>query len=238
MIAASCENKNPTDESIVNNTTPQTQDNHQKKKRTSKNTNGSGNSSTDTAPQTQGNQNQEKHKEYWYCFFKDWPHKLKDNSSKARKPHKIQGRFFLRDATPQTKDKEQEENRSGSGNSSTDTAPQTQGNQNQEKHKSTDIFSFNTAPTNSKTIIKSKKTPKIQGSFFLRDATPQTKDKEQEENRSGSGNSSTDTAPQTQDIQKQENKNKRKRKNNPKDLLKQLDEIKQEYEKAKKIMKN
>ncbi|QQH24953.1 hypothetical protein HYE18_01125 [Mycoplasmopsis bovis] len=36
MIAASCENKNPTDESIVNNTTPQTQDNHQKKKRKAK----------------------------------------------------------------------------------------------------------------------------------------------------------------------------------------------------------
>ncbi|QQH24071.1 hypothetical protein HYE22_01080 [Mycoplasmopsis bovis] len=30
----------------------------------------------------------------------------------------------------------------------------------------------------------------------------------------------------------------KKKKNNPKDLLKQLDEIKQEYEKAKKIMKN
>ncbi|QQH25508.1 hypothetical protein HYE15_01005 [Mycoplasmopsis bovis] len=62
MIAASCENKNPTDESIVNNTTPQTQDNHKikKKKKKQNNTNGSGNSSTDTAPQTQGNQNQEK----------------------------------------------------------------------------------------------------------------------------------------------------------------------------------
>ncbi|QQH48789.1 hypothetical protein HYD75_01145 [Mycoplasmopsis bovis] len=61
MIAASCENKNPTDESIVNNTTPQTQDNHKiKKKKKSKNTNGSGNSSTDTAPQTQGNQNRAK----------------------------------------------------------------------------------------------------------------------------------------------------------------------------------
>nr|WP_307914150.1 hypothetical protein [Mycoplasmopsis bovis]QQH18947.1 hypothetical protein HYE48_01050 [Mycoplasmopsis bovis] len=57
MIAASCENKNPTDESIVNNTTPQTQDNQIKRKKKSKNTNGSGNSSTDTAPQTQGNQN-------------------------------------------------------------------------------------------------------------------------------------------------------------------------------------
>nr|WP_307940889.1 hypothetical protein [Mycoplasmopsis bovis] len=31
MIAASCENKNPTDESIVNNTTPQTQDNQKSK---------------------------------------------------------------------------------------------------------------------------------------------------------------------------------------------------------------
>nr|WP_307928944.1 hypothetical protein [Mycoplasmopsis bovis] len=76
---------------------------------------------------------QQKHKEYRNCFYKDWPHKLKDSSSTARKPHKTQGRFFLRDATPQTKDKEQEENRSGSGNSSTDTAPQTQGNQNRGK---------------------------------------------------------------------------------------------------------
>ncbi|QQH21216.1 hypothetical protein HYE37_01025 [Mycoplasmopsis bovis] len=33
MIAASCENKNPTDESIVNNTTPQTQDNQSKEKK-------------------------------------------------------------------------------------------------------------------------------------------------------------------------------------------------------------
>ncbi len=33
MIAASCENKNPTDESIVNNTTPQTQDNQNQKKK-------------------------------------------------------------------------------------------------------------------------------------------------------------------------------------------------------------
>nr|WP_307938924.1 hypothetical protein [Mycoplasmopsis bovis] len=93
-------------------------------------------------------------------------------------------------------------------------------------------------PQTQRQSSKARKPQRIQGSFFLRDATPQTKDKEQEENRSGSGNSSTDTAPQTQDIQKQENKNKRKRKNNPKDLLKQLDEIKQEYEKAKKIMKN
>ncbi|QQH34561.1 hypothetical protein HYD96_01065 [Mycoplasmopsis bovis] len=69
MIAASCENKNPTDESIVNNTTPQTQDNHKKNQKINKRPksnqkipNGSGNSSTDTAPQTQGNQNEQEDK--------------------------------------------------------------------------------------------------------------------------------------------------------------------------------
>nr|WP_307907669.1 hypothetical protein [Mycoplasmopsis bovis] len=75
---------------------------------------------------------QQKHKSKDNFSFKDCPTNSRQ-SSKARKPHKIQGRFFLRDATPQTKDKEQKENRSGSGNSSTDTAPQTQGNQNRGK---------------------------------------------------------------------------------------------------------
>ncbi|QQH72724.1 hypothetical protein HYD49_01080 [Mycoplasmopsis bovis] len=101
------------------------------------------------------------------------------------------------------------------------------------------MFLLKTDPTNSKTVHQQQENPtRFKVVSFYGMLTPQTKDKEQEENRSGSGNSSTDTAPQTQDIQKQENKNKRKRKNNPKDLLKQLDEIKQEYEKAKKIMKN
>nr|WP_307938221.1 hypothetical protein [Mycoplasmopsis bovis] len=102
------------------------------------------------------------------------------------------------------------------------------------------MFLIKTDPTNSKTIHQKQENPtRLKVVSFYGMLTPQTKDKEQEENRSGSGNSSTDTAPQTQDIQKQENKNKRKRKkDNPKDLLKQLDEIKQEYEKAKKIMKN
>nr|WP_307935658.1 hypothetical protein [Mycoplasmopsis bovis] len=74
MIAASCENKNPTDESIVNNTTPQTQDNHKikRKKEKDKNTNGSGNSSTDTAPQTQGNQNEQEDKSK-EKVLKRWP---------------------------------------------------------------------------------------------------------------------------------------------------------------------
>nr|WP_307908997.1 variable surface lipoprotein [Mycoplasmopsis bovis] len=74
MIAASCENKNPTDESIVNNTTPQTQGNQKSKdkKKKAKNTNGSGNSSSDTAPQTQGNQNRAKDKSK-DIVLKRWP---------------------------------------------------------------------------------------------------------------------------------------------------------------------
>ncbi len=114
LIAASCENKNPTDESIINNTTPQ----------------------------TQGNQNQE--------------------------------------------------NPNGTGNSSTDTTPQTKDNQNHQENKN------------------------------------------KEEKPNGSGSSSSNTNSQTQDKQKQEDKDKEEKKDNPKDLLKQLEEIKQEYEKAKK----
>ncbi len=57
MIAASCENKNPTDESIINNTTPQTQGNQSQE-----NPNGTGNSSTDTTPQTKDNQNHQENK--------------------------------------------------------------------------------------------------------------------------------------------------------------------------------
>nr|WP_307916335.1 hypothetical protein [Mycoplasmopsis bovis] len=75
----------------------------------------------------------------------------------------------------------------------------------QQKHKSTDIVSLNTDPTNSKTIHQQQENPtrfKV-GSFYGM-LPPQTKDKEQEENRSGSGNSSTDTAPQTQGNQNQQ----------------------------------
>ncbi|WP_235631872.1 hypothetical protein [Mycoplasmopsis bovis] len=125
MIAASCENKNPTDESIVNNTTPQTQDNHQKQEKS----NGSGNSSTDTAPQTQGNQNQEKPSDS-DSSSSDTAPQTQDNHQKQENPS--DSGSSSTDATPQTKDKEQEENRSGSGNSSTDTAPQTQDIQKQE----------------------------------------------------------------------------------------------------------
>nr|WP_307917818.1 hypothetical protein [Mycoplasmopsis bovis] len=83
----------------------------------------------------------------------------------------------------------------------------------EEKHKSTDIVSIKTDPTNSKTVHQQQDNPtrlKVVSNYGM--LSPQTKDKEQEENRSGSGNSSTDTAPQTQDIQKQENKNKEKEK--------------------------
>ncbi|PYF42550.1 variable surface lipoprotein [Metamycoplasma alkalescens] len=115
LIAASCSNKNPTDESIINNITPQTIDNQ----------------------------------------------KQEDKS----------------------KEKEQEENPSGSGSSSSNTAPQTQGNQN---HK----------------------------------------------NPSGSDSSSPDTTT-NQDKQKQEYKNKKEEKDDPEKLLKKLEEVKKDYEKAK-----
>ncbi|UOE64772.1 variable surface lipoprotein [Mycoplasmopsis bovis] len=65
LIAASCENKNPTDESIINNITPpQTQGNlnqedNSKEKEQKNDPSGSGNSSSNTNPQTQGNLNQE-----------------------------------------------------------------------------------------------------------------------------------------------------------------------------------
>ncbi len=59
LIAASCQNKNRTDESIINNITPQTIDNQKQQEDKSKEEkpNGSGNSSPNTTPQTQDNQN-------------------------------------------------------------------------------------------------------------------------------------------------------------------------------------
>ncbi len=68
MIAASCENKNPTDESIINNTTPQTQGNQNdqedksKEKEQKDDPSGSDSSSSNTSPQTQGNQNDQEDK--------------------------------------------------------------------------------------------------------------------------------------------------------------------------------
>ncbi|QQH29252.1 hypothetical protein HYD98_01965 [Mycoplasmopsis bovis] len=58
--------------------------------------------------------------------------------------------------------------------------------------------------------------------------------KEKEEKPNDSGNSSTDTPPQTQDKQKPENKSKKEeQKEGPEYLLKQLEEIQKDYEKAK-----
>ncbi len=63
LIAASCENKNPTDESIINNITPpQTQGNlnqedNSKEKEQKDDPSGSDSSSSNTNPQTQDNQN-------------------------------------------------------------------------------------------------------------------------------------------------------------------------------------
>ena len=61
LIAASCQNKNRTDESIINNITPQTIDNQKQQEDKSKEEkpNGSGNSSPDTIPQNQDKQKQE-----------------------------------------------------------------------------------------------------------------------------------------------------------------------------------
>ncbi|WP_429979329.1 variable surface lipoprotein, partial [Mycoplasmopsis bovis] len=63
LIAASCQNKNPTDKSIINNITPpkKTIDNQKQQEDKSKEEkpNGSGNSSQDADPQTKDNQNHE-----------------------------------------------------------------------------------------------------------------------------------------------------------------------------------
>ncbi|TQF41443.1 variable surface lipoprotein [Mycoplasmopsis bovis] len=56
LIAASCENKNPTDEIIINNTTPPKKTIDKQKQ---EEPNGSGNSSPDTIPQNQDKQKQE-----------------------------------------------------------------------------------------------------------------------------------------------------------------------------------
>ncbi|TQF50627.1 hypothetical protein, partial [Mycoplasmopsis bovis] len=66
------------------------------------------------------------------------------------------------------------------------------------------------------------------------DADPQTKDNQNHENPNGSGNSSQDADSQTQDIQKRENKNKKEENDDPKYLLEQLEEVKNDYEKTKK----
>ncbi|WP_427909754.1 variable surface lipoprotein [Mycoplasmopsis bovis] len=62
LIAASCENKNPTDESIINNIAPQTQGNlnqedNSKEKEQKDDPSGSDSSSPNTTPQIQDNQN-------------------------------------------------------------------------------------------------------------------------------------------------------------------------------------
>ncbi|UOE64859.1 hypothetical protein MbovBow_03815 [Mycoplasmopsis bovis] len=94
------------------------------------------------------------------------------------------------------------------------TTPQTQGNQNQENPSGSDNSSSN---TNSQTQDKQKQ-----------------ENKNKEEKPNGSGNSSSNTNSQTQDKQKQEDKGKEEKKDNPKDLLKQLEEIKKDYEELKK----
>ncbi|WP_234851449.1 hypothetical protein, partial [Mycoplasmopsis bovis] len=66
------------------------------------------------------------------------------------------------------------------------------------------------------------------------DNQKQQEDKSKEEKPNGSGNSSQDADPQTQDIQKRENKNKKEENDDPKYLLEQLEEVKNDYEKTKK----
>ncbi|TQF26862.1 variable surface lipoprotein [Mycoplasmopsis bovis] len=140
LIAASCQNKNPTDKSIINNITPP-------KKKTIDNQKQQEDKSKEEKPNGSGNSSQ--------------------------------------DADPQTKDNQNHENPNGSGNSSSD-------------------------------------------------ADPQTKDNQNHENPNGSGNSSQDADSQTQDIQKRENKNKKEENDDPKYLLEQLEEVKNDYEKTKK----
>ncbi len=132
MIAASCENKNPTDESIINNTTPQTQGNQNQE-----NPSGSDNSSPDVAPQTQGNQNQENpsgsDSSSSNTTTQTQDNQKQENKSKEEKPNGSDSSSS--NTTPQTQGNQSQENPSGSGNSSPDTThtiPQTQSNQKQE----------------------------------------------------------------------------------------------------------
>nr|WP_307910570.1 hypothetical protein [Mycoplasmopsis bovis] len=138
-----------------------------------------------------------------------------------------------------TKDKEQEENRSGSGNSSTDTAPQTQGNQNQEKPKSKEIFSFKTDPTNSKTVHQKQENPtRLKVVLFTGCKPIRLKIKNKKKTVVVLVIHLRILPHKLKIFKSKKIRIKKKKKDNPKDLLKQLDEIKQEYEKAKKIMKN
>nr|WP_307938404.1 hypothetical protein [Mycoplasmopsis bovis] len=109
----------------------------------------------------------------------------------------------------------------------------------EEKHKSTDNVSIKTDPTNSKTIHQQQENPtrfKVVSFYGMLPHKLKIKNKKK-----------TVVVlvihlrilPHKLKIFKSKKiRIKKKKKDNPKDLLKQLDEIKQEYEKAKKIMKN
>ena len=130
LIAASCQNKNRTDESIINNITPQTIDNQKQQEDKSKEEkpNGSGNSSPNTTPQTQDNQNHQedniKEKEQ-----SDDP-SGSGNSSPNTTPQIQDNQNHQED---NIKEKEQSDDPSGSGNSSSNTNPQIQDNQNHQE---------------------------------------------------------------------------------------------------------
>ncbi len=211
MIAASCENKNPTDESIINNTTPQIQGNQNQE-----NLNGSGNSSSNTTPQTQDKQKPE---------------------DKSKEENPSDSDSSSSNTAPQTQGNQNQENPNGTGNSSTDTTPQIQGNQNQENLNGSGNSSSNTTPQTQdkqKPEDKSKEENPSDSDSSSSNTTPQTQGNQNQENPNGSGNSSTDTTPQTQGNQKPEDKSKKEeQKEDPEYLLKQLEEIQKDYEKAK-----
>nr|WP_307919944.1 hypothetical protein [Mycoplasmopsis bovis] len=240
MIAASCENKNPTDESIVNNTTPQTQDNQIKRKK-----------------------EQAKILMVLVIHLRILPHKLK--VIKTQQKHKSTEIVSIKtDPTNSKTIHQQQENptrfKVGSFYGMLPHKLKIKNKKKtvvvlvihlrilphklkviktQEKPKSTDIVSLKTAPTNSKTNHQKQENPtrfKVVSFYGMLPHKLKIKNKKK-----------TVVVlvihlrilPHKLKIFKSKKiRIKEKEKDNPKDLLKQLDEIKQEYEKAKKIMKN
>nr|WP_307919001.1 hypothetical protein [Mycoplasmopsis bovis] len=109
----------------------------------------------------------------------------------------------------------------------------------EEKPKSNDIVSIKTDPTNSKTVHQQQDNPtrlKV-GSFYGMQAH-KLKIKNKKKTVVVLVIHLRILPHKLKIFKSKKIRIKKKKKDNPKDLLKQLDEIKQEYEKAKKIMKN
>ncbi|QQH66277.1 hypothetical protein HYD57_01000 [Mycoplasmopsis bovis] len=102
---------------------------------------------------------QQKHKEYWYCFFKYWPHKLKTVHQKQENPTRFKVGSFYGMLPHKLKIKNKKKTVVVLVIHLRILPHKLKVIKTQEKPKSTDIVSLKTDPTNSKTIIKSKKTP-------------------------------------------------------------------------------